>query len=451
MSTTTGELVDTDSLFAPPHRRMMTGICLLLATNAFEIVGSATAMPAVLEDLGGRERYGWAVAAPTVGSVLGSAIGGKLADRLGAWRTLFVGLGLFVAGLVLISSADSMTAVTIGRLIMGVGGGISFTLHLVLISRYLPDGLAPKAIAAASTVFVVPGLVGPTIVGVVVEASSWRWVFAGVLPVVAICLVLLEPELRRRPELIGSEADDAPELAWWGPVVLTIGIAVTVVAASFAGVIATVVAALAVAVVVFGALRSFPRGTFSGGEGLPAAVCCALFVCLGYLTAEAYLPLLLREVRDQPLWLAGMPLTVAALFWTSGAWIQSRVPRTSRRRVARWCAVAASLGTGLTALAVVPAVPSGIVYPATAIAAFGCGLLFTLTQQVAVESAAPGREGEATGGVQLANMLGIAIGTSLVGILLARVDDLELVLTIALVGSSVAALLAVVPSRRLPQ
>src|SRR3954468_10431432 len=87
-------------LFGRDLRALTIGLFLLLGANAFEIVGAATAMPAVLDDLGGVGAYGWAVAAPLVAAVLAAPFGGRLADRWGILRPLVIALVLFAAGLV---------------------------------------------------------------------------------------------------------------------------------------------------------------------------------------------------------------------------------------------------------------------------------------------------------------------------------------------------------------
>ena len=86
-------------LFGPDLRALTIGLILLLGSNAFEIIGSATAMPAVLDDVGGVGAYGWAIAAPLVAAVLAAPFGGRLADRWGTLRPLVLTLVLFAVGL----------------------------------------------------------------------------------------------------------------------------------------------------------------------------------------------------------------------------------------------------------------------------------------------------------------------------------------------------------------
>ena len=63
--------------------------------------------------------------------------------------------------------------------------------------------------ATLSTAWVVPGIVGPALAGIVAEAFHWRIVFLGLLPLIAIAAAMTLPALRDvRP---ASEADAAEE------------------------------------------------------------------------------------------------------------------------------------------------------------------------------------------------------------------------------------------------
>jgi MFS family permease len=438
-------------LFGPELRALTVGLILLLGSNAFEIIGSATAMPAVLDDVGGVGAYGWAIAAPLVAAVLAAPFGGRLADRWGTLRPLVLTLVLFAVGLLAAALAPSMETVALGRFLQGLGAGGSMSLQLVIIARYVPLRLRPLMLGAISTVFIVPGLVGPTISAAVAGSVGWRWIFGGIIPVVALCAVLLIPEIARRPPLERGTPTTAPSGPAWGPLLLAAGLGLGVVAGSAEDLRWLPVAALGVGMAVVGARATMPRGTWHARPGIPAAVAVGLAIAFAYLTMESFLPLLLRELKGLPLILAGMPLTAAAIFWTAGAWYQARLAPERRPRVAATGGFVSAVGLALAATLVFDAVPFWLAYPATAIGAFGCGLAFTICQTVAVEFAPAGREGEATAGVQLANLLGAAIGTSVTAIVIAHLDSrLPLAVGLSFLTTVVAAIVAGLLAPRLP-
>ncbi len=438
-------------LFGPDLRTLTVGLFLLLGSNAFEIVGSATAMPAVLDDLGGVGTYGWAIAAPLVAAVLAAPFGGRLADRWGTLKPLVLTLVLFAVGLAAAALAPTMETVALGRFLQGLGAGGSMSLQLVIIARYVPLRLRPLMLGAISAVFIIPGLVGPLISATVATSIGWRWIFGGIIPVVALCAVLLVPEIARRPRLEDGEAPAIASAPLWGPLALAAGLGATVLAGSAADLRWIPVAVVGAAVGVLGARATMPAGTWHARPGIPATVAVALAVAFAYLTMESFLPLLLRDLKDLPLILAGLPLTAAAFCWTAGAWYQSRLAPDRRPRAASFGGAISAVGLLLAASLVLDAVPFWLAYPATAIGSFGCGLTFTICQTVAVEFAPPGQEGESTAGVQLANLLGAAVGTSATAIVIAHLESrLALAIGLSFLTTALAALLAGLLSRRLP-
>lgn len=446
-----GSRVRFSELFAPGLRRLTIGTIVLLGCNAFEIVGAATAMPAVLDDLGGVGLYGAAVAAPLVASVFAAPTGGRLADRWGTVRPLVGALVVFTVGLVATALAPTMALVVAGRFLQGLGAGATLTLQLVIIARYYPVPLRPLMLAVVSTVFVIPGLVGPVIAAWVAATFGWQWIFGGIVPILVLCAILLIPEINRRPRLEPTPVDDGGDAPLWGPATLAGGLAVVILAGGAADPRWLLLVPLGLALAVPGARVTVPRGTWTARAGTPAVVACALTVCASYLTAESFLPLLLRQLRGSTILQAGLPLTVAAFFWSFGAWYQARLAAVRRPNAAFVGAVVSTVGLVAVASLVFSIVPFWLAYPATAMGSFGCGLAFTICQSVAVEHAAPGREGSATAMVQLANLFGAAVGTGAAAIVIARLDGrLRLAVGLTMLTAAGFSLLAAFAARRLP-
>src|SRR5438034_1076750 len=69
----------------------------------------------------------------------------------------------------------------------------ALTAGLVLSITFV----ASEAMAVLSTAWVVPGLAGPAVAAEVAHAFGWRWVFLGLLPVVAVAGSIAVPALIR--------------------------------------------------------------------------------------------------------------------------------------------------------------------------------------------------------------------------------------------------------------
>ncbi|MBA2634807.1 MAG: MFS transporter [Chloroflexi bacterium] len=82
-----------------------------------------TVLPALVADLGGLDRYGWAFSAFWLTNIVGITLAGSDADRRGPGRAFAIGVVLFAAGMVVSGIANDMLTVIAGRAIQGFGSG----------------------------------------------------------------------------------------------------------------------------------------------------------------------------------------------------------------------------------------------------------------------------------------------------------------------------------------
>src|SRR5436190_11132939 len=177
---------DDAGLWSPQRRPLTLGLVLTITLVAAEALAVSTAMPIVAKDLGGLELYGLVFSAFLIGSLVGIVIAGSLIDRVGVVTPFLLGLGLFAVGLALGGAAVSMPMLIGARLIQGIGGGAIPPIAYVAIGRSLPEHLRPRMFATLSTAWILPGIFGPAIAGVVAEALNWRLIFFGLLPLLAV-------------------------------------------------------------------------------------------------------------------------------------------------------------------------------------------------------------------------------------------------------------------------
>jgi EmrB/QacA subfamily drug resistance transporter len=113
---------------------------------------------------------------------------GKLGDRFGRKRAFLTG----VVGFALASAACGL-APSIGTLIgfrvaQGLAGALLMPATLAIIRAAFPERLLQQAIGIWAGVSAVAIASGPIVAGLLVEHASWRWVFFLNLPV-AVCAV----------------------------------------------------------------------------------------------------------------------------------------------------------------------------------------------------------------------------------------------------------------------
>lgn len=401
-----------------PFRPLTAGLLLTIGAAAFEALTVATILPAVVKDLGGLRAYGWVFSAFMLASLIGIALAGGEADRHGPARPFAVGVGLFVVGLLIGGASPSMPVLIAGRAVQGFGSGAIGAVAYVVIGRGYPDAAKPRMLALLSSAWVVPGLVGPALAGVVADGVGWRWVFLGLTPLLLIASVLALPALHRIP---GGSATERDRRRIARAVQLAAGTGLLLVGLGAADFRLAVPVAIAGAALGWPALRALtPAGTVRAAPGLPAAIATMGLLTLSFFGADAFVPLALTELRGRSNTFAGVALTAATITWTTGSWVQARYARRIGRVVlVRSGLVLVGLGIAGVALTLSPAVSVILAPIAWGVAGLGMGLAFATISMVVLETAPVGQEGAATSSMSLANTLGIAVGAGIGGVLVA--------------------------------
>jgi len=186
----------SDGLWSPARRQLTVGLVLTITLVAFEALAISTVMPIVKDELGGLDLYGWVFSGFFLGNLLGIVVAGTLIDRGGLSRPFALGIGLFSVGLLIGGLTPSMEVLVAARVIQGFGAGAIPAVAYVSIGRALPERLRPRMFATLSTAWVTPGVIGPSIAGVVAEQLHWRLVFLGLLPLIAVAAALTYPAIR---------------------------------------------------------------------------------------------------------------------------------------------------------------------------------------------------------------------------------------------------------------
>jgi MFS family permease len=402
-------------VWQPQQRRLTAGIVLMVSLTAFEALAVATILPAAIGDIGGVRFYGWAFSSFMLANLVGIQMAGEAADRHGAQRPFFVGCLFFSCGLVLAGLSRGPWTFIVGRLLQGAGAGAVSASVYVAVARGYSSATQPRMLAVLASAWVIPGMVGPAVAGGIAHLFGWRAVFLSLLPLTVAALVLAAPPLRTLTASGESSAASktGPALA------LALGVGLALVAtegesARFVWLLLVV----GLVIAAFALQRLVPKGTLRAEPGLPAAIASLAVMSAAFFGAEAYVPLALTAVRAQSTFVAGVTLTAATLCWTTGTWIQERwVAHTTHRRLTLIGMTLIIVGIAGTASVLSPSTIVGLAPVTWGIAGMGMGIAFPTATLVALGSAPEGREGEASAAMQLANVLGMAVGTGVGGAL----------------------------------
>ena len=401
-------------LFAPEYRAMVVGVVGVVVAVAFEAIAVATAMPVAARELDGLRVYGLAFSVFLTASLLGMVVAGDVSDRRGPVRPFAAAAVTFAAGLLMAGLATEMWVLVLARAVQGFGAGLNIVALYVIVARAFPAGLRPRVFSAISSGWILPSLVGPPIAGLLADHVSWRWVFLGVIPLLAGAALLVGPHLR------GMDGPVATEDGQPAPEARPSRVPAALVAALGAGLlqyggqlltdhaeVATGLVVVGLALLAVGVPRLLPRGSFRLGRGLPTVVVLRGVMAGAFFGAETFIPLMLVEERSLATTLAGLSLTGAALTWSLGAWLQGR----PTLRTPRWVLLTVGFLLVLVAIGLVALTATGRVPAVTAalgwtVAGLGMGLGLTSLSVLVLELSEPREQGANAASLQVSDGLG---------------------------------------------
>ena len=436
-------------ILAPAYAATTVAIFALIAFNAFEALAVTTVMPTISRDLDGFALYALAFAAPLASGVVGMVAAGTWSDRRGPATPLVTSLVLFSVGVLAAGLAPTMPVLVAGRVVQGLGTGALIVSLYVLVGALYPPRLQPSVFATFAAAWVLPSLFGPAIAAFVADAVGWRWVFLGMVVLVALAAALLAPvvpTLRRTPE---GGRDPAPRSRlWWAAVAAAAVLAVELLGSRDAALLA----AVAALVVVLAVRPLLPPGTLSAGRGLPSVIGTRGTMSAAFFCGQAYIVLVLQEKWGHSPTVAGLALTVVGVVWAAASQVQARLGERVSHEAAMRVGTATLLGAVVALWLVVRLDGSSLLAGlAFVVAGAGMGFGFSRTGVAMLAHSSDSDRGFNSSALTIADSLGAALALSCCGIAFAVARRAGADPFLAVFGIAVVcAVAAVVVSSRTP-
>jgi len=177
-----------------PRRQLIltvAGLMLAMFLGALDQTVVGTAMPRIIADLHGFERYAWVTTAYMLTSTLGVPIFGKLSDIYGRKYFYITGVCTFLLGSWLCGQARTMEQLIGFRALQGLGAGINEGLAFAIIGDIFPPARRGRVQGMFGAVFGLSSILGPTLGGWLTDNLSWRWNFYVNVPVGLAALFML--------------------------------------------------------------------------------------------------------------------------------------------------------------------------------------------------------------------------------------------------------------------
>lgn len=411
----------------PPAVRRPGAMLAVICAAQFMLVLDVTVVNVALPDMAadlhlGRTAMTWAVTAYTLcfGGLM--LLGGRLADALGARRTLLAGLTVFTAASLVSGLAGSAPVLLGGRVAQGVGAALLSPAALSLVTTSFHGAARTRALGVWAAIGGTGSAIGVLVGGALTGGPGWSWVFYVNVPVglalLAAVPVLVPP---RAPQPAAARLDapgavlvtggtgaliyglvKAGDGGWSAPATLLPLVAAVVLYAGFAAVERVAREPLM-------DLRMFTRRPVLAGAFL-------MLIATGLLIAFFFLgSVYLQHVRGFGALRTGLVFLPVAVAVGAGAHLGARlVTSVGSRATAVGGMVIATAGCVPPARIGADTSVYGVLLPGLAVAAFGLGAVFVTATTTALGMVAHEEAGLASGVVNTFHEVGGSIGVAVV-------------------------------------
>lgn len=200
-SSSTYQDIDTPRFTRRETLLTMTGVLLVMLLASLDQTIVGTAMPRIITDLQGFDRYTWVTTAYLLTSTVMVPIYGKLSDIFGRKPIFLIGVVLFLAGSAASGASQTMNQLIAFRAFQGLGAAALMPIAIAVVGDLFTPRERGKWQGVTGGVFGLSSILGPTVGGWITDNSTWRWVFYVNLPIgiaALLVLIFLMPPLRSK-------------------------------------------------------------------------------------------------------------------------------------------------------------------------------------------------------------------------------------------------------------
>ncbi len=399
-------------------------IALMLSTGLVAIDSTivATAVPSIVQDIGGFASFPWLFSAYLLAQAVSVPVYAKLSDVVGRKPIILIGIGLFLLGSILCGVAWSMPALIAFRVLQGLGAGAVQPVAITIAGDIYTLTERAKVQGYLASVWAVSSVVGPTLGGVFSALGFWRGIFFVNIPLCLLAGWMLLRTFHENVERTKHRVD------YLGAGLLTVALTLIILGALEGGQAWGWTSAISIAVFVSGALlfAAFILVERRAAEPVlpPWVVSRRLLATTALISfgvgavmlgLTSYVPTFLEGALSTSPILAGLALAALTIGWPISASQSGRFYlRLGFRKTALIGITITVIGTAV--LALTAATPNVLLVAASCfIVGLGLGLVATPSLIAAQSSVDWNERGVVTGTNLFARSIGSSIGVAVFG------------------------------------
>jgi EmrB/QacA subfamily drug resistance transporter len=405
------------------------GVMLAMFLGSLDQTVVGTAMPRIIGDLGGFDRYTWVTTAYLMTSTSVLPIVGRLTDMYGRKRFYIAGIVIFLLGSALAGLSQTLNQLIIFRAFQGIGGGIMIANAFIVIGDLFPPSERGKYQGLTTAVFGLSSIVGPILGGFITDNLSWHWIFYINIPLgVAVIAAFIRffPDIR--PRRVKHRLD------YLGMAVLVLCVVSLILGLSWGGVqyewtspqvigVLSLAALMAIAFVVVESRAAEPIMPLSmfGNSVASISMIAVFFVGMGLFGGIIFIPLYFQGVLGLSATSSGSFLTPMMLGLVVASTLSGQaLSRLGGHYRTQGLIGLVIMGVGVYLLSRLGVDSSrGQAILSIVVMGFGVGVALPL-YVIAVQNAVPYRiMGIATSSVQFFRAIGATVGLALFGSIMA--------------------------------
>ncbi|MET3697782.1 EmrB/QacA subfamily drug resistance transporter [Bacillus oleivorans] len=407
-------------------RKITLSLLITTFLAAIEVTIISTAMPQIVDSLGGFTLMSWVFAIYLLTTSVSTPIWGKLSDLFGRKKIFMIGVTLFLIGSIACGLSQNMGQLIFFRAIQGLGAGAINPVTFTIIADVYNFEQRAKIQGLVSSVWAIAGIFGPLAGGFLVDFFTWRWIFFINLPFGLVSMWMIGKHFKENLEKKKRQID------YGGAVTFTIAITAllfallsmnneegTGIALSHGQLIGLFGTALVFFVVFFLIQWKHPEPMMPLKlfqiKDVSISTAGAFLTSVILIGLTAYLPLWTQNVLGMGATSAGFTIMPLSLGWPVGAMLCSRLmSRFGTKNVVILGGSLIALGSFLLTL-ITPETSIWIIALIILVIGLGFGFTSTIFTVVTQSSVQKNNRGAAGSLNTLLRTLGQTIGVAIFG------------------------------------